>query len=432
MVDVTTGRFSLLQVRASIDIPLSDSLFSSITASVKSRDGYGTRLAFADRRAANTPSYRVFPATSYDSPQREGDEESRTIRAKLRFDDGGPLRVTLSGDFQKSSGSAPYTLLQTTETAPGVNFANFYNICISSNAAALVGITAATGFNFTNLCGSYGTQYPSNRRGQITPVQQVFGLAGVNADANPNNDRLPYDSRFITGRPDVSYANGNNFSNLENWGLSGVIDFELGADAAIKSITAYREGHWLSGLDVDGSPLNIFHVSFDQDQWQLSQELQLTGTALDRKLNYVLGAYYFKEKGTLLDLVTFGEGMNQIDGPNYLSTQNYAAFGQIDYRPSDLIGITLGGRYTHEDKTFEGGQQELNGLFYKLAGCSTPDGIINPNLVLPSGQTCRVALGYPTDANPLRVYPPGCGSACKKDPLSGVIGVQKGPLISMV
>ena len=25
-----------------------------------------------------------------------------------------------------------------------------------------------------------------------------------------------------------------------------------------------------------------------------------------------------------------------------------------------------------------------------------------------------------------------CGSACKKDPLSGVIGVQQGPLISMV
>ena len=25
-----------------------------------------------------------------------------------------------------------------------------------------------------------------------------------------------------------------------------------------------------------------------------------------------------------------------------------------------------------------------------------------------------------------------CGSACKKDPVSGVIGVQEGPLISMV
>jgi ABC-type nitrate/sulfonate/bicarbonate transport system permease component len=27
---------------------------------------------------------------------------------------------------------------------------------------------------------------------------------------------------------------------------------------------------------------------------------------------------------------------------------------------------------------------------------------------------------------------PLCGSACKKDPVSGVIGVQEGPLISMV
>ena len=53
------------------------------------------------------------------------------------------------------------------------------------------------------------------------------------------------------------------------------------------------------------------------------------------------------------------------------------------------------------------GARSGNGLFYKLAGCSTPDGIINPNLVLPSGQTCRVALSHPTDANPLRVYPPG-------------------------
>jgi hypothetical protein len=33
----------------------------------------------------------------------------------------------------------------------------------------------------------------------------------------------------------------------------------------------------------------------------------------------------------------------------------------------------------------------------------------------------------------LELTPAGyCGSACKKDPLSGVIGVQKGPLISMV
>jgi hypothetical protein len=33
-----------------------------------------------------------------------------------------------------------------------------------------------------------------------------------------------------------------------------------------------------------------------------------------------------------------------------------------DDRDRNLIGITIGGRYTNERKWFEGGQQELNGF----------------------------------------------------------------------
>jgi len=239
---------------------------------------------------------------------------------------------------------------------------------------------------------------------------------------------LLWGNQFITGNPDRSYATGNNFSDLKNWGLSSTIDFDVADNISLKSITAYREGHWLSGIDADGSPLNIFHLSFDQDQWQFSQEFQLTGSAMDKKLTYVLGAYYFKEKGTLLDLVTFGEGMNQIDGPNWLETENYAFFGQLDYRPIDLIGITLGGRYTHEKKLFEGGQQELNGLFYKLAGCSDVNGNITPNAPIAGvgSPTCRVALNYPTDANPLRVYPEGINHQTFNN-FSPKVGVQIHP-----
>jgi iron complex outermembrane recepter protein len=429
-VDLTYGRYDLLQARGSINIPLSDSLFSSVTFAVKSRDGYGKRVPFPDARANNGPSFTAFPATGYDSPTREGDEESRTIRLKLKYDDGGSLRATFSGDYQKGSASAPYSLLQTVTSAISgpVNFADFVNICASSNAATLTGISGATGLNFNNLCGSYGTQLPSIRRGVVTPVQRLTGLSGVNADGNPNNDRLLFNNQFITNNPDRSFATGNNFSRLTNWGLGLTLDYDISANVALKSISSYREGHWLSGIDADGSPLNIFHLSFDQDQLQYSQELQLTGSALDKKLNYVLGAYYFKERGTLLDLVTFGEGQNQIDGPNYLSTENYAAFGQIDFRPSDLIGITIGGRYTHEKKLFEGGQQELNGLFYKLAGCSDVNGTITPFAPIagPGSPSCRVALGYPTDANPLRVYPEGINKQTFNN-FSPKVGVQIHP-----
>lgn len=428
--DLTYGRFDLLQARGSINIPISDSLFSAVTFAIKSRDGYGKRIPFPDARANNSPSFTAFPATGYDSPSREGDEESRTIRLKLKYDNGGPLRVNLSGDYQKGSSGAPYSLLQTVTSAVSgpVNFGDFVNICATSDAATLTAISGAVGLNFNNLCGSYGTQLPSIRRGVVTPVNRLTGLSGVNVDGNPSNDRLLWNNQFITNDPDLSYATGNNFSKLTNWGIGGTIDYDISDDIALKSITAYREGHWLSGIDADGSPLNIFHLSFDQDQWQMSQELQLTGSAMDRKLNYVLGAYYFKEKGTLLDLVTFGEGMNQIDGPNWLETENYAAFGQIDFRPIDLIGITLGGRYTHEKKLFEGGQQELNGLFYKLAGCSDVNGTITPFAPIagPGSPTCRVALGYPTDANPLRVYPEGINKQTFNN-FSPKVGVQVHP-----
>ena len=428
--DVTYGRYDLLQARGSINIPISDSLFSAVTFAIKSRDGYGKRIPFPDARANNSPSFTAFPATGYDSPSREGDEESRTVRLKLKYDNGGPFRVTLSGDYQKGSSSAPYSLLQTVTSAVSgpVNFGDFVNICASSNAATLTAISGAVGLNFNNLCGSYGTQLPSIRRGVVTPVRRLTGLSGVNVDGNPGNDRLLWNNQFITNDPDLSYATGNNFSKLTNWGVGGTIDYDISDDIALKSITAYREGHWLSGIDADGSPLNIFHLSFDQDQWQMSQELQLTGSAMDKKLNYVLGAYYFKEKGTLLDLVTFGEGMNQIDGPNWLETENYAAFGQIDFRPIDLIGITVGGRYTHEKKLFEGGQQELNGLFYKLAGCSDVNGTITPFAPIagPGSPTCRVALGYPTNANPLRVYPEGINTQTFNN-FSPKVGVQIHP-----
>ncbi len=66
-----------------------------------------------------------------------------------------------------------------------------------------------------------------------------------------------------------------------------------------------------------------------------------------------------------------------------------------------------------------------------------------PELLARMGRARYVLADKGYDADPLRralrqagAVPviPGrsCGSACKRDPLSGVIGVQKGPLISMV
>ena len=197
---------------------------------------------------------------------------------------------------------------------------------------------------------------------------------------------------------------------------------------ALKSITAYRKIDWDVGTDLDGSPLNFLHTSFTTKQKQFSQELQLNGNALDKSLKYVLGAYYFKESGNLHDYVTFAEGLLQVDGPNNLSTKNYAFFGQVDYAVSDLISFTVGGRYTHENKEFEGFQSDANGLTYKILNQLAILGVGPPPCITinPISDACRIAAGFPNAGQPLRYYIAGVQRK-KFNNFSPKIGVQLHP-----
>ncbi len=65
----------------------------------------------------------------------------------------------------------------------------------------------------------------------------------------------------------------------------------------------------------------MLQTSFIVKQEQWSQELQLSGTALDDKLNFVFGGYAFQEKGDLRDFVTFSQGLLQVDGPGFVKTR---------------------------------------------------------------------------------------------------------------
>lgn len=431
--DVTLGSYKLFQVRGSVTVPITDGLSSAFTFGIKSRDGFLKRLPYPDQRANNTPSFDAFSAAGYDSAAKEGANDNWNLRGKLRWDNGGAVRATFAGDYSKDKGTSANKLIGTTEFVPGnfagttnlpgtafdptgttgFLFAGLYNFCIGSTGAQIAARNAQA------LCGVAGTQF--------NPQFQLASVASANVDGNSANDRLPWDGRYLIDNPDRSYASGNSYSNLESWGLSSIVDFDLADNLALKSITAYRELHWNAGLDADGSPLNFVQLSFTMNQWQFSQELQLLGNALDEKLNYVLGAYYFKEAGDLHDYVTFAEGLVQVDGPNELATKNYAFFGQIDYRPIDLIGITIGGRYTNERKRFEGGQQELNGFNYKLFGCADANGNVFPGGAFPLAPIpCQAGLGYPDPNNPVRVYTPGVNRKKFSD-FSPKVGVQIHP-----
>jgi iron complex outermembrane receptor protein len=393
--DIAAGRFGLIQTRGTVDIPLADSLSSSFSFATKNRKGYLKRIAFPGASNFASTPITNYKAAGYDNIGlgTEGGDGSWNVRGKLKYDNGSALRATLSADYSDIDQSQLANKL--IGTTPAV-FAGTYNCAIAEPVP--VGTNCGGGppsFAFLPSIGG------------LTSIFNNPTVYGVNSDANPNNNRLPYDNRFVTNSLDTSYANGNNYSKLKTYGGSLTLSYDLGDNVELKSITGYRELHWNVGMDVDGSPLNFLHTSFTMNQKQFSQELQLLGSAMDKKLNYVLGAYYFKESGDLHDYVTFAEGLLQVDGPNDLATKNYAFFGQVDYKLTDQFAITVGGRYTHENKTFEGFQSDANGLTYKILSflaninAGPPAcAVINPTI----SDACRIAAGFPNAGQPLRYY----------------------------
>ena len=406
--EVTTGQFSRLDLSATTDIPINDKVLTTLTFSEERRNGWQHRIPFpgvvagssgipdCDALAAGTKcvvNYEPatdFPAAGYASSERPGGQNKWSGRGKVLLLPSDNLRITLTGDYTYvDQPASPNTALAINPNVAGA-LGGLYNACL---VGAPLGV----------LC----TQPRLNVSPVPTPVPPLPAIGGVNVDGNPNNNLMPYSSIFETGNPDFTYEGGNSFSRLKNWGAAANIDLKLGANTDLKLISAYRQLHWDTGEDLDGSPLSILATSFDMTQHQWSEELQLVGKALDDRLSYVLGAYYFREGGWLHDFVTFPDALLQIDGPNQLSTNAEALYAHANYKLTDLISFTVGGRYTWEHKEFQGYQTDDNGLSYKISGCYPP-GMPN-NLGAPATLTCQQVIGFPPGGpySPYQYYPTG-------------------------
>src|SRR2546430_5841032 len=63
----------------------------------------------------------------------------------------------------------------------------------------------------------------------------------------------------------------------------------------LKSISAYRGTRLKWVEDVDGSPITELDYYKEVDHYQVSQELQQSGTSFSDRLNWVAGLYFFGE-----------------------------------------------------------------------------------------------------------------------------------------
>jgi iron complex outermembrane receptor protein len=154
------------------------------------------------------------------------------------------------------------------------------------------------------------------------------------------------------------------FEKSTTLGHALTISLDLG-NATLKSISAYRKLRWSDSLDLDGSPLDIAFTQRFSSYHAFSQELQLSGSAMGDRLNYVVGAYYLKDKAEANNPLNFFLHGSQLDSRYGSHTEAYAAFAQVDFQIVDPLTLTVGGRYSHERK-------DIMRVFRVLADATIP------------------------------------------------------------
>jgi iron complex outermembrane receptor protein len=211
-------------------------------------------------------------------------------------------------------------------------------------------------------------------------------------------------------------------ANMESYGVSGEIDWNLGG-AALTSITAYRWWDWYPLNDQDFTSLSINPTGGTTNhQRQFSQELRLASTG-KRTIDWVAGFYYFYQRingyGSYslgpaaanwnyptTDAVVANAALNGFRSDSDLIpiTHSYAAFGQTTWNISNAVKLTTGLRFTHETK--RGYFDEFTAAGQDLSTLTAPQ--------RTAAQKIRDAL-YPVTS-----YETGL----KNDSLSGLVNLE--------
>ena len=132
--------------------------------------------------------------------------------------------------------------------------------------------------------------------------------------------------------------------------LSGQINWEFGG-LTLTSVTALRDSDEQVIQDFDATSLSFFQTDRSQDYRQFSQELRLGGEFTEW-LSGVVGLFYWDSEYQLAQITTLPSGARQTPFTDH-STESFAIFADFDVALSERLRLSLGGRYSWDDKAFE-------------------------------------------------------------------------------
>lgn len=142
--------------------------------------------------------------------------------------------------------------------------------------------------------------------------------------------------------------------DAEIWGLTAEVNYEV-EKGVFTFIGNYRKTEEIAVYDPDAVLYPMFLVDRDQPHTQYSTEFRFQSTGYDR-FDFVAGVYFFHQEYELERNTTLG-----IVAPDPLTSllsftgqdhDAWSVFGELHYYVNDKLTVTVGARYSDEEKEF--------------------------------------------------------------------------------
>lgn len=321
-VQVTNGSYDRFDLRGSINVPLTDTLYAKFSAASFNRDGF-------------------LDAPNAASGDDLGDINQDAWRLALRFAPNERFEANLAADYNRQrENGVPNILVSTYE---GASLALIGSLADPDSPTYLPPPAPLPAPSFVDLHNILAT----------TPIGEQGGIAG-----DPGVVPNPVFGQPTVGQANVVSVRSDSRANLsaldlssetDIWGVALTLSYDFDW-ATLKSITSYRDMEARTAYDLDALEVVTGDLIDDFDVDQFSQELQLSGTAMDGRLDWLVGFYYFEQDGLNLDDVEF-TSVRVLSGAKIDNTST-AGFAQVTFDVTDRLSLTGGLRYTDETKKF--------------------------------------------------------------------------------
>ena len=206
------------------------------------------------------------------------------------------------------------------------------------------------------LTGDY-TEDKSNPRNGSRLITSL--VTGTPVQANP------YDTRAGLNSPT---------QNIQAGGLSLVATGELSDHLTLKSISAFRKDRSFTPIDFDALPAVDVDVPAVYRNEQTSQEFQLAYKS--DTLNGLIGYYYLGAKASTGFDVLLSTTFPNFDAytAGDVRTETSSIFGDFTYDFTPQLSLSLGGRYTWDQRKSYVFKASYLGLTSEFGGTPTPFG----------------------------------------------------------